>query len=514
MIKQKYIKQIKTAVIACFVCAIAYVMGFIILSGTNAQTNFASVFFFTVFIVLGSGSKKIFWLILFPIILLHALYIPFGIMYGQLHYSFLIAGAAADISEFKEFIQLVELSSVFYSITLIILTVLLRFLIVRYQIKLYKSQLFVFISVAFVLFIFLPNSIVQQIFGALDEWNKEYERIEKIREKNDWEQVAIKDQQYDTYVLIIGESARRDYHHAYGYPIENTPFMSSAKGMLISGLTSGGNASVVSLRLMLTLAQQSNWAARYNLNIIDLAKSAGMKIYWLSNSGYIGEHDTPITAIAKSSDVIEFLKTGSANSKNTSDFELLPMLSNILNEDDEKQPKLIILHIYGSHPDPCRRIKDYYLISDIEDTYYSTMNCYISSIHKTDKFLENVYQLLQEKLISKGETFSMLYFSDHGLTHYETYDQVKLTHSKLVGKYHYQIPLFKISSDDNQRIECNSFKSGLNFTNGLANWMSIKAKQLEENYSLFDCQSDPDDFGLSKKFDNTIDDAAIDLRDK
>ena len=79
-------------------------------------------------------------------------------------------------------------------------------------------------------------------------------------------------------MLIIGESARKDYHHAYGYPSENTPFMSQANGTLIDGFTSGGTNTIASLRLMLTKPDTKNWESNYELGLIDLIKSAVFKL--------------------------------------------------------------------------------------------------------------------------------------------------------------------------------------------------------------------------------------------
>ena len=112
------------------------------------------------------------------------------------------------------------------------------------------------------------------------------------------ENLLLENSPYDDYVIVLGESARKDYHHAYGYPIENTPFMSNSKGILIDGFRSAGTNTVSSLRLMLTLPNKEKWEPNYNLSLIDLVKSAGIKTYWLSNQGMLGEFDTPVSSLA------------------------------------------------------------------------------------------------------------------------------------------------------------------------------------------------------------------------
>ena len=88
--------------------------------------------------------------------------------------------------------------------------------------------------------------------------------------------------------------------------------MSSANGTLIDGMTSAGTNTVASLRLMLTLPDKEKWEPNYDLSLVDLIKSAGLKTYWLSNQGFLGEYDTPVASLASKSDETIFLKKAGA----------------------------------------------------------------------------------------------------------------------------------------------------------------------------------------------------------
>lgn len=327
----------------------------------------------------------------------------------------------------------------------------------------------------------------------------------------------LEQSQYDDYVLIVGESARRDYLHAYGYPIENTPFMSQANGTLVEGLTSGGTNTTSSLRLMLTQADRKKWEPHYELNIVDLMKSAGLKTYWLSNQGFLGKYDTPVTSIAHRSDVVQFLKKGgSFNSDNHSDFELIPKLDQVL-QDGTQSKRFIVLHLYGSHPLACERVEDYPLIfkeGEIDKKYHY-MNCYISSIKKTDEVLKRVYQSLQQNEARTHRTFSVLYFADHGMCHKEQNGEV-LFNLSCVSKLHNNIPLFKVSSDDTTRTKYTAFKSGLHFLEGVANWVGVQNPKLNGKQNLFSNEPDPMDYGLQKQIEarSMPIDPAIDIRSK
>ena len=227
----------------------------------------------------------------------------------------------------------------------------------------------------------------------------EWQKLKKMSQESNWGQSTLENSKYQDYVIILGESARKDYLHAYGYPVNDTPFMSSANGTLIDGMTSAGSNTVASLRLMLTLPDKEKWEPNYDLSLVDLIKSAGIKTYWLSNQGFLGEYDTPVASLASKSDETIFLKKGgSFNSTNYSDFDLIPKFAQVL-EDPTQGKRFIVLHIYGSHPLACDRVEDYPKIFNDNDIEKKNeyLNCYITSIKKTDDFIKKVYENAQRK---------------------------------------------------------------------------------------------------------------------
>lgn len=101
--------------------------------------------------------------------------------------------------------------------------------------------------------------------------------------------------------------------------------------------------------------------------------------------------------------------------------------------------------MYGSHTNHCDRVSDYRMIVNTEK--YKYINCYISSIRKTDDFLEQLNKIMNEN----KESYSMIYFSDHGLTHEGTGDSIYLNNGNKISTLHYEIPLYKINSDSNSK---------------------------------------------------------------
>ena len=81
-------------------------------------------------------------------------------------------------------------------------------------------------------------------------------------------------------MLVLGESVRRDYLHAYDYPVKNTPFLNAVKGTVVEGMTSAGKNTVASLRVMLTHGKVGDFPD-YSRTVTELTKADGLATYWL-----------------------------------------------------------------------------------------------------------------------------------------------------------------------------------------------------------------------------------------
>ena len=105
---------------------------------------------------------------------------------------------------------------------------------------------------------------------------------------------------YKNYILIIGESMRKDYMSLYGFPLKTTPFLERVKGTVFENYYSAAPNTQPSLQHTLYRAEKGETV--YTDNIISLAKKAGVKTYWISNQGKIGEFDTMASRIGQSAD--------------------------------------------------------------------------------------------------------------------------------------------------------------------------------------------------------------------
>lgn len=490
----------------------AYLM--LIGSGFYPSPTLSEILLLCLIILLLNGTKAFY--IGLAVFSLYALYTPVGLTFGPPSYQYVASVFATDIQESKEFFTQIPVLHYLAAAGIIISLVIGHIISRRYQLKFRRNGLFMLFALTAFFSTTPAFKFIDEGTKAILQVKDELVKLNNLSIESEWGTSTLADDHYDDYILIIGESARKDYHHAYGYPVPNTPFMSSANGTLIDGFTSGGTNTIASLKLMLTKPDTQKWEGNYGLTLIDLIKSAGIKTYWLSNQGYFGNYATPISSIANKSDEKFFLKSEEsfeADTQNPSDFELLPKFRQVLNQPYQGK-RFIVLHLYGSHPISCDRVNDYPKIFDenqIEKKYHN-VNCYISSIKKTDEMIERVYQALQQHYATTKRRFSMIYFSDHGLAHDISPDNIVIHNSSGKSKLHFDIPLFKIASDDNERRVYRVFKSGLNFTDGIAHWVGIQNPKLNQSADLFSPQSDPDDYGLKAiidKFEAEPDPAVI-----
>lgn len=309
---------------------------------------------------------------------------------------------------------------------------------------------------------FYPLSFYSEMVRVTSEYfNQKHFLDESFNKDSKWEIISVSPK-YKNYILIIGESMRKDYMSLYGYPIVTTPFLDKINGTIFNNYYSAAPNTQPSLQR--TLYRQENYETVYTDNIISLLKLVGIKTYWLSNQGKMGEFDTMASRLGINADYNFFTKNLGYDSAKKFDFELLPKFKEIL-EKEKNTNKLIVLHLMGSHPIFCERlpykVQNYFINQQ--------MSCYLESIKYTDKFIESVNDLL----VKNGESFSVIYFSDHGLAHKN--DSLYVSN---LYKQDYEVPFIMFSSDSIKRIEINEKQSAFNFMYGFTQWLGIKEKHL------------------------------------
>ena len=122
----------------------------------------------------------------------------------------------------------------------------------------------------------------------------------------------------------------------YDYPVPTTPWLNTAPGLFIDDYTSTASSTVSSLSRTLIYDYEQNPDSGNNV---------------VAMAAKLGEHDTRISVIASDAEHTVFLKKGSFASRKTDDMLLLQETERALA--DTSSPKIIFLHMMGSHPNPC-----------------------------------------------------------------------------------------------------------------------------------------------------------------
>ena len=487
-------------------------------------THYGFVATFILFCIVYFFSEKIFLYLIVFIVFSLSLYYPISLYYGSLNSGIVAAVFETNVAESLEFIGKFKISDFTFPFLYVLSAIILM------RLKKYnkrneendddrkKQKILHIILTAVVLFcmVWVPTkhymefhsndddidgrwtlanspmnliSFYANIYNSIDDYFVEKEDLNSAKNTMpDWiiESVAPK---YKNYVLIIGESARRDYLSVDGFTLKTSPFIDLTKGYITLGYVATAPATYHSLlnTLYLKMKNKETGKKDYSYNIITLAKSAKFKTFWLSNQGIIGKFDTIASRLGVIADFTYFTKKGGYNTDNVDDMKLLDVLKDKMNEESKNknsQSRLYVLHLMGSHQKFCHRLNK-------DENKYEFVNknlsCYVNTILKTDHLLEKVINLLKEQ----NESYSLIYFSDHGLSHTskEDKDEVNLDHGSEF-KQNYEIPFVKLSSDDVERKVVNTKRTAFNFMYGFSQWLGIKSKNLNKDYDFF---SDKDD---------------------
>ncbi len=300
----------------------------------------------------------------------------------------------------------------------------------------------------------------------------EQARMQALSSKKDtWNVLAVKPK-YHTYVVVIGESARRDALGAFGGHWKNTPFASQVNGKLFTDYVAASGSTQKSLGL--TLNRVVKGKPEYQDNFVTLANRAGFQTWWFSNQGQIGEYDTAIASIARRADEVQFLKSGDFEAdKNTRDKDLLKLTAQVLAK-PRLEPQLIVLHLMGSHPQACDRTNGKY--ADFVQS--KETSCYVYSMTQTDDVLKQLYQQLEQA----GQSFSMVYFSDHGLAFKERGTAMQYLAHDDAFQQNFQVPFMVLSSDDTRHQVIKARRSANDFLGFFSQWTGIKTQELSLKY--------------------------------
>ncbi|GHV05003.1 hypothetical protein AGMMS50229_07370 [Campylobacterota bacterium] len=287
----------------------------------------------------------------------------------------------------------------------------------------------------------------------------------------------------DIRIVIIGESVRKDYLSVYGYPHETTPFLDRTQGIFIDGFISPSSQTIFSLLRMLIIPSENEQIGYGANNAVNIANMAGYETFWISNQGSKGHADVAVSRIAQKSLHTIFLNHSEWTASGD-DFEILPHINKILDTQYHKE-KLLFIHMIGSHPRFCRRVENYQFRFDLLGN--KDANCYLSTIHKLDSFIQSIISELEEKKLS----YSLIYFSDHGLMSSD--NPLSFMHdARYQYRQSFEVPLFVLDSDIHEHIVIKRKLSGFHFMDIFASWIGVETNMTDPRYTITDFPEDTD----------------------
>lgn len=212
----------------------------------------------------------------------------------------------------------------------------------------------------------------------------------------------------NTVIVVIGESETRTLMNAYNPKhVSNTPWLTAQKRNPHFTLFTNAYSCVwYTVPVLEHALTESNFyndkPFNQSISIIDMAKKAGYKTYWFSNQGSVGVADTPITLVANTADVSEWVDRDLKES--THDDALLQFLQRI----DPNEKNFVVLHIMGSHIEYRNRYPAEF--QKFNDGTVNQAADFDNTVLYTDWFLSQVYDYARKNL----NLDAMVYFSDHG----------------------------------------------------------------------------------------------------
>ncbi len=255
-----------------------------------------------------------------------------------------------------------------------------------------------------------PVGLIRETKKELDNY-KMYGQQSKERERKlSGMDVRLAQKEPGIYLLIIGESETRDHMSVYGYSHKTTPWLETETEkpgtLLFQNAYSNHTHTVPVLTYSLTEKNQYNKMKLADaFSIIEIAKAAGYKTYWISNQQRWGVYETPITQIIISADKQFWCNHATEKEYRTSYFDgdiaqYIPDLSNVSHA-------LVVVHLMGCHGSYKDRYPSEYAIETSDDKEVKT---YDSAVYYNDAALRQLTETVSHYPQFKG----WIYFSDHG----------------------------------------------------------------------------------------------------
>ncbi len=275
----------------------------------------------------------------------------------------------------------------------------------------------------------MVRSLIKQTTQSLEQYaayrKAKHNRLQNLSKLHN---ISLDPRKSGLFVLVIGESENRDHMQAFGYERDTTPWLAALakqKGtILFPHAYSNHTHTVPTLTYALTGKNQYNDMQLVDAySILEVAKSAGYKTYWISNQVKYGAYDTPVASIASGADKEIWINGNSGDTTWTTDFD--GKLVEKLQQVDYQQARnmLIVVHLMGSHADYQERYPKEQEKYSVEKKDERRINAYDNTVAYTDTVLAQIYHVASTQPNFRG----MIYMSDHGEDMEYSHEATKFT---------------------------------------------------------------------------------------
>ena len=244
----------------------------------------------------------------------------------------------------------------------------------------------------------------------------------------------------ETYVLVVGETARAANFSLYGYGRDTNPRLTGKDGLVaFTDALTESNTTHKSVPMLLSAAHASDYGRlNHEKGIIAAFREAGFTTVFLScqqpNHAYID-------FMGKEADKWKFVNSGKTQTTGH-DTALLTELRDILHTRPRKL--FVVLHTYGSHfsyRERYQRQAAAFLPDSpaeaVSSNRESLVNAYDNSIRATDAFLSTLIDMIAER----DGYAALLYTSDHGENIFDDSRKRFLHASPIPTAYDLWVPL-------------------------------------------------------------------------
>ena len=265
-----------------------------------------------------------------------------------------------------------------------------------------------------------PFGVFQRVAQYRAEWNKMRLDVAKLDAFRFHARRVTTLHRRQIYVLVIGESSRRDHWQLFGYDRATNPELSRVKNLVrIPRMLTSWPESITAIPLIVTRKPITSISPDWKEgSVLRAMQEAGFQTYWISNQLAIGKFDSPVSTYAYEAQHVEWLNHASWTAPGSYDEDLIQPLRDALN--DSNGDLFIVLHMMGSHmnydfryPASFKRFTPAY--SDDETsvpTGERIRNSYDNTILYTDHVLAHIIAVLHQ-----SDAVTALWFlSDHGET--------------------------------------------------------------------------------------------------